>query len=237
MPELAIVLPTYNEKENVEELLERVEKSLKGMDFEVVIVDDNSPDGTADLAEKIGRRYGNVRVLRRKGKLGLASAVLDGAAITDADIVGVLDSDLQEPPEFLPALYNRLKEGHDIVIGSRYVKGSRIECWGFRRKLISKAAVMMAHMALPETRGIKDPSNGFFMFRKRVIKDAMLNPKGFKVLMELLVRGNRGSVSEVPFDYVGRKRGKSKLDTKEMKTYVSYLRELRKHSRSRKKAS
>jgi len=226
MPEIAVVLPTYNESENIQELIARIEKSLSGIDFEIVVVDDNSPDGTAEIAEKLNKKYGNVKVLKRPGKLGLGSAVLDGVKKTSAKIIAVMDSDLQHPPEVLPEMYKKVQEGNDIVIASRYVKGSKIEAWGLGRKILSKGAILISHIFLKKTRGIKDPSNGYFMFNKDILANAELNPKGFKILMEILTKCNYNSVAEIPFNYEGRKRGKSKLDSKEITTYIKYVLEL-----------
>lgn len=232
MKQLAIVVPTLNEVENIGEIIERIESTLESRSFEIVIVDDNSSDGTADLADEYAKKYGNVKVLRRQGKLGLASAVLDGVEISDASVVGVIDADLQEPPESLPLLLEQIEAGNDIVIGSRYVKGSTIEGWGPIRKLISNTAIWMSWGLLPATRGIHDPSNGYFLFRREVL-NTDLDPKGFKILMEILVKCSYGKVAEVPIDYVGRVRGQSKLTYNQVTTHLKYLNKLRRHPRNR----
>ena len=232
MNDLAIIIPTLNERENIGEIIERIQASLKTTKFEIVVVDDNSSDGTADLAEQYAESHGNIKVLRRKGKLGLASAVLDGVELSDAKVIGVIDADLQEPPESLPQLLAKIEGGDDIVIGSRYVEGSSIEGWGPTRKLISKVAIWMAWLLLPATRGIQDPSNGYFLVRRTVL-DSDLDPKGFKILMEILVKCDYGSVAEVPIDYVGRMRGESKLTSRQVTTHLKYLDKLRNDPRNR----
>ncbi len=231
---LAVVIPTLNERHNIGEMIERIEVALESMgSFEVIVVDDASPDGTADVAEKYADKYGNVKVLRRDSKLGLASAVLDGVRLTDAEVIAVIDADLQEPPESIPRLYEQVEKGHDIVIGSRYTSGSTIVDWGPVRKLISKVAIYLAWLLLPATRGIRDPSNGYFLFRRQVLDGAELDPKGFKILMEILVKCDYNRVIEVPFEYMARTRGESKLSSKQVITHLKYLNGLRKHPRNR----
>ncbi|MFC1665911.1 polyprenol monophosphomannose synthase [Pseudomonadota bacterium] len=232
MNNLAIIIPTLNERENIGEIIERISATLESASFEIVVVDDNSSDGTADIAERYAETHGNIKVLRRKGKLGLASAVLDGINISDASTIGVIDADLQEPPETLPRLMAKIEDGYDIVIGSRYVKGSSIEGWGLIRKFISKVAIWMAWLLLPSTRGIHDPSNGYFLVRRQVL-NSDLDPKGFKILMEILVKCRYQKVVEVPIDYVGRVRGESKLTSHQVVTHLKYLNKLRKDPRNR----
>jgi len=224
---LSIIVPTYNEAENVRELIERVEASLKGLDFEVVVVDDSSPDGTAEVAEEFGKAYGNVRVVRRPKKMGVASAVLDGMKAAKHELIAVMDADLQHPPELLPKLLEKAMEGYDIVVASRYVEGGGIEEWGFWRRLISRGATLLAHTLLPKTRGVKDPMSGFFVFRRKVVEGVELNPIGYKLLLEVLVRGRYESVAEVPYVFKARRRGRSKLGLKEIFDYVIFLFKLR----------
>jgi len=220
---LSIIVPTYNEAENIRELIERVEASLKGLDFEVIVVDDSSPDGTAEIAEELGKTYGNVKVVRRPKKMGLASAVLDGMRIARYGFIAVMDADLQHPPELLPKLLERAREGHDIVIASRYIEGGGVEGWSFWRKLMSKGATLLAHMLLPRTKRIRDPMSGFFLMRREVVEGAWLNPVSYKLLLEVLVKGKYNKVAEVSYLFRTRKRGESKLSTKEMFNYAKHL--------------
>jgi dolichol-phosphate mannosyltransferase len=222
---LSIIVPTYNEKENVGELLKRIDDSLRvcNLPYEVIIVDDGSSDGTAEHAEKLSSFY-PVRVIRRPGRLGLSSAVIDGVRVARGSVVAVMDADLQHPPEMLPRMLKKMGEGHDIIVASRYVKGGSIEGWSALRKLISKGAVTLTHLLLPKTRVIRDPVSGFFLLRKKVIdKINPLSPKGFKILLEVLVRGRYLSVAEVPYRFGLRKRGGSKLSVKQILNYVFML--------------
>jgi dolichol-phosphate mannosyltransferase len=217
-----VVVPTYNERDNIVELIRRIDNALKGIDYEVVVVDDNSPDGTADVAEGLSKDY-PVRVVRRPGKLGLATAVLDGVRSSRGDYVVVMDADLQHPPEVIPKMYEELIKGYDIVIASRYVVGGSVGGWGLTRRLISKTAILIAKLLIPKVRGIEDPISGFFMFRKEVLEGVSLSPKGFKILLEVLVKGRYSRVSEVPYTFGVRVRGTSKLSSKELINYITHL--------------
>jgi len=224
---LSVIVPTYNERENIVELIERVEAALNGSRFEVIVVDDGSPDGTADAAEELNKIYGNVRVHRRPGKMGLASAIMDGINLARSDVVAAIDADLQHPPEFLPEMFSKIMEGYDLVIASRYVEGGGIEGWGLWRRLVSKGATWLAHLLLPETRRVKDVMSGYFMLRKSVVKDVKLNSKGYKILLEILVKGKYSSVTEVPYIFKPRVRGESKLKFNEMLNYLRLLSKLK----------
>jgi dolichol-phosphate mannosyltransferase len=225
--ELSIVVPTYMEAENIPELVERVENALKELSFEIIIVDDNSPDGTADLAEKFNDIYGNIKVLRRPGKLGLGSAVLEGFRKAESEVLAIMDADLQHPPELLPQMYRKVQEGYSLVIASRYVDGGGVEGLSFLRKIISLGAVKLAHLILPKTRNIKDPMSGFFMLKREAINDVELSSRGFKMLLEILIKGKQNSVVEVPYTFKLRRKGKSKLNLKEIFRYAFLLIKLR----------
>jgi len=222
--ELTVIVPTYNEKDNIPILLERIDKALSnhGIKYEVIIVDDNSPDGTADVAERLSNKY-PVRVLRRPGKLGLSSAVLDGVKLARSEVVAVMDADLQHPPEVLPKLYMRIKDGCEIVIASRYVRGGSTKGWSLLRKLISRVAIAIAHMLIPKSRAVKDVMSGYFMLRRDVISSAVLNPRGFKILLEIIAKARYSNVCEVPYTFDIRRYGESKLSSKEVINYVLHV--------------
>ncbi|HUV52457.1 MAG TPA: polyprenol monophosphomannose synthase, partial [Dehalococcoidia bacterium] len=185
-PELSLIVPTYNESENIKTLVERVHKSLSDYNYELIVVDDNSPDGTAELAKSLSSKY-PVRVIVRTNERGLASAVVAGFKQAKGDILGVIDADLQHPPEFVPNLIKGVKEGADVAIASRYIKGGAIEGWTLKRKIISLGAKLPANVLLTAARKIKDPLSGFFLFRKQVIEGTELSPTGYKILLEVLV--------------------------------------------------
>jgi dolichol-phosphate mannosyltransferase len=222
VPELSLIVPTYNESENIVILVERVHKSLADVNYELIVVDDNSPDGTAELAKSLSAKY-PVKVIVRTNERGLASAVVAGFRQAKGDMVGVIDADLQHPPEFVPALVKAVREGADIAIASRYTKGGGIEGWTLKRKIISLGAKIPANFLLSAARRIRDPLSGFFLFRKQVIEGTELNPTGYKILLEVLVKGKSTRVVEVPYTFKERERGKSNLTAKEQINYLKHL--------------
>lgn len=222
MKEVSLIIPTYNERENLPVLMERISGSLTGYEYEVVVVDDNSIDGTGQLADELGEEY-PVRVIHRAGKDGLASAVVEGYKLAEGEILGVLDADLQHPPEKISILLKEIKNGKDIAIASRYIKNGGIEKWSFKRKIISRGSIILAYLIFPKIRPIKDPLSGFFLIKRNVVDDVKLNPVGYKILLEILVRGKYGNVVEVPYVFQNRNAGKSNLNIKEQINYLQHL--------------
>jgi len=220
--ELSLIAPTYNERENVVPLVERVHKALSQYRYELIIVDDNSPDGTAELAKTLATRY-PLQVVVRTNERGLASAVVAGFGRARGQVLCVIDADLQHPPEAIPALLKAVREGADIAIASRYIAGGGIEGWSARRKAISQAAKIPAVLFLSRARKLKDPLSGFFVFKKSVIEGVTLSPTGYKILLEVLVRGRPSRVVEVPYVFRERQRGKSNLTTREQVNYLRHL--------------
>lgn len=220
-PMLSIIIPTYNERENIGLIVPKIFASLprKWMRMEVIVVDDGSPDGTAKLARDLGKRY-NVRVIERKGKRGLSPAVLEGLGEARGDILGVMDADLSHPPEAIPRLIEPiLKRGTDLVIGSRRIKGGKTEGWSLKRKIISWGAGFLS-MGLTS---VKDPMSGFFFLKKGVIRSAVLSPRGFKIGLEIIVKGHYRSIEEIPYKFTDRRFGKSKLGIGEDLSYLRHL--------------
>jgi len=227
---LSIILPTYNERENIGVLLERIDRALRaaGIPYEVVIVDDNSPDGTAGFAEELSKTY-PIRVVRRPGKLGLSSAVLDGFKVSRGRFIAVMDADLQHPPEVLPKMIEKLVNHEcDVVVASRYTEGGSVGNWSFLRRLVSWGAILVARVLLPKVREVRDPMSGYFMFRREVVEDSIseMNPRGFKILLEVLVKGKVGKVCEVPYTFGRRYLGKSKLGPSEILNYLMHVLDL-----------
>jgi len=222
--DISIIIPTYNERDNIPILLKRIDDALRTakIKYEVIIVDDNSPDGTAEVAEKLSLKY-PVKVIRRPGKLGLSSAVLEGMGRAKSNVIVVMDADLQHPPEVIPRMYEEILKGYDIVVASRYIRGGSIKGWSFIRKLISRVAIMVAHILIPKSRCVKDIMSGFFMFRKDIVNEADLNPKGFKILLEIIAKANYNKVTEIPYTFDTRKYGESKLDSKEIFNYIIHV--------------
>jgi dolichol-phosphate mannosyltransferase len=229
-PRLSLVLPTYNESRNLPVVIPRIVATLEALDcsFEILVVDDDSPDRTWELAESIAAKEPRVRVVRRIGERGLASAVVAGWQHARGEVLGVMDADLQYPPESLRGLLAALDDPRvDVAIGSRWSPGAVIEEWSARRWLISRGARIVGRLALPTAlRGIDDPGAGYFMVRRRVLDGVSLRPRGFKILIEVLARGHVQRVAEVGQRYEGRKEGQSKLKGQQVVEYLTHLLEL-----------
>ena len=221
-PELSLIVPTYCEGQNIATLIERVHKALSQDSYELIVVDDNSPDGTSELAQSLSKDY-PVRVITRKNERGLASAVVHGFKQASGEILGVIDADLQHPPEVLPELLVGIRSGAEVAIASRYVKGGGSEGWSMTRKIISRASKVLAALLLPSIRRIKDPLSGFFLLRREVIEGVELSPTGYKILLEVIVKGKAREITEVPYIFRERERGKSNLSTREGINYLKHL--------------
>jgi len=222
-PALSLIVPTYNESQNIAELVNKVEALLSCLSFEIIIVDDNSPDGTGKIAHVLNHKHGNIKIFTRSGKLGLSSAVVHGFENADSDVIAVIDADMQHPPTILPKMYEKISEGYDLVVASRYIDGGRIENWNFLRKLVSRGANMLAHLLLPSSRRMKDVMSGCFMIRRRVIKIKNLNPIGFKILLEIMAKCKAQRIVEVPYTFTNRRNGKSNLSLREISNFFVHL--------------
>jgi len=212
-PLLSIVVPTYNERERLEPFVRALVSVLRdaGIDGEIIIVDDNSPDGTGDLADGLAREL-PVRVVHRSGKLGLGSAVMAGFAVARGDLLGVMDADVSHPPERVPVLVAALRAtGADVVIGSRYIPGGGTRNWPLSRAIMSRAACLVARLVTP----VHDAASGFFVLRRPVVQGVEIKAAGFKICLELLVRGSVRSVVEVPYVFTDRAAGQSKMNHRE----------------------
>lgn len=219
---LSLVIPTYNEKENILELIKKIQKEFKKnkINGEIIVVDDNSPDGTGKIVENLSKKQKNIKIIHRTGKLGLSSAVLEGWKIADGEVLGVMDADLSHPPEKIKELFEAIENGGaDIAIGSRYVKGGEIKGWNLKRKIMSKTATFLARIYT----NVKDPMSGYFMIKREVIKNVDLNPKGFKILLEIIIKGRYQNIKEIPIIFTNRVKGKSKAGVKEIFYYLQNL--------------
>ncbi len=206
-----VIIPTLCESENIKELKQRLPKNVK-----VLIVDDSPNELTADAAKRVG-----FSVLHREGRKGLSSAVIEGIRCCDSEKIIVIDADLQHPPELIPKLLKQL-DRNDFVVASRYVDGGGCEEWDLDRKIISRVANLAAH---PLT-NVKDAVSGFFGFKRSGVSQEVidsLSNRGFKIMLELLVKGNWNSIAEIPYIFETRKRGHSKLGWDQMKGYLLQL--------------
>jgi dolichol-phosphate mannosyltransferase len=222
---VAIVVPTYNERDRLADLVAAIFAAYRAerVDGELIIVDDNSPDGTGALADELAARH-RVTVVHRAGKLGLGTAVIEGFAAASAPIVGVIDADLSHPPELLPKML-AVMQSHsaDFVVGSRYIDGGGTRNWGLGRLWMSRIACLMARQLTP----VRDATSGFFLVRRDLAREVRISAGGFKICLELLVRGRPALVIEVPYVFVGRTAGESKMNLTEAMGYLDQLRELR----------
>jgi dolichol-phosphate mannosyltransferase len=219
---LSVIIPTYNERDNIVPLVERIHHALSNREYGILFVDDDSHDGTAELAKSLSSKY-PVSVIVRRDKKGLASAVVDGLKHASGETVMVMDADLQHPPEVIPDLLKAIDDGADMAVASRYVAGGGCQGWSLIRRIISKTAIFLAHLLLPLTRNIEDPMSGFFMFHRQAIAGADLKPSGYKILLEILVLGDFHHTVEVPYTFVTRKRGESKLSGRQQIEYLRHI--------------
>jgi len=223
--DITLVIPTYNEAENVPIILENVYRVFRehGLDGHVTIVDDNSPDGTWKVAEELRGKYEGLKVIRRMSERGLSSAVLEGFRNSESAILGVMDADLSHPAESIPDIVAPIIRGDaEISVGSRYVSEGGIEDWPARRKISSR----LATLAVRGLTSVKDPMSGFFFLKREVIKDAKLNPLGFKIALEILVRGKYDKVVEVPITFRDRLYGETKLGSGVIIDYLLHVMKL-----------
>ena len=222
---LALVIPTLCEAENIGGLLHSIRSVLDpvGIPYEILVVDDDSSDGTGDVVLAIAHEDPRVRLLVRKGERGLSGAILYGWHNTDAAILGVMDADLQHPPELLPKLISAIQHGKDLAIGSRYTPGGDLGKWNPARKFFSAAAVWVTWPLQRSKLRAKDPMSGFFMVRRSCLEQITFQRAGFKLLLEVLVRGRIRSVEEVPFAFGLRYRGASKANFKVAWDYALLL--------------
>src|SRR5215467_4878820 len=220
---LSVIVPTYNEVDNVEPLVSALEASLRAIDFEVIICDDDSPDRTWARAEQIGYQNSRVRVLRRTCNRGLGHAVAEGFNAASGEVVACIDADLQHDPAILPEMLSQLRIGCDLVVGSRYVSGGRSANWNFLRRFGSWVATELCRGLLKID--LHDPMSGYFMLRREefVRVRSHLNPDGFKILLEIAAHIRPRRLAEVPYVFRGRERGKSKLSGKVELAYLHQL--------------
>ncbi|BAK64744.1 putative glycosyltransferase [Sphingobium sp. SYK-6] len=222
---LAIIVPTFNEAANVRLLITLVDKALAGIAWELVFVDDNSPDGTASAVREIARTDPRVRILHRFGRRGLSSACVEGILATAAPIVAIMDGDLQHDESALRPMFDRIGKGDvDLVVGSRHVAGGSDADWNEKRRRMSRFAT---RLALRLTRvPISDPMSGFLMIRREAFMGSLprLSNVGFKILLDILASAPVPlRVAEIPYVFRDRRHGESKLDTLVLWEYAQLL--------------
>jgi dolichol-phosphate mannosyltransferase len=221
---LTLVVPTYNERDRLRELTDALfaATAAAGIDLELVIVDDNSPDGTGALADELARTR-RMRVVHRPGKMGLGTAVTAGFAVASADVVGVIDGDFSHPPSLVPRMFAAFQATRaDVLVASRYIPGGSAPSWTWRRWILSRVACVLAQPLSP----VRDAVSGFFLIRRSIAQAVTIKAGGFKICLELIVRGWPTTIVEVPYRFDNRELGESKMNWKEAAGFLKQLRDL-----------
>jgi dolichol-phosphate mannosyltransferase len=222
--DLTMVVPTYNERDRLSELVTRLFEAANasGVALELVIVDDNSPDGTGPLADELARSH-RMKVIHRAGKLGLGTAVVEGFSAATAAVVGVMDADFSHPPALVPKMLAAFRStGADVLVASRYVPGGSTPNWPFKRRLLSRVACLLARPLSP----IRDAASGFFLISSEIARSVTIKAGGFKICLELIVRGWPTRLVELPYQFDDRELGESKMSTREASGYLVQLKDL-----------
>jgi dolichol-phosphate mannosyltransferase len=224
---LSLILPTYNESKNIREMLSRLTHVLDAKypgAYEIIVVDDDSPDRTWQLAQSLAADLPQLRVMRRQQERGLSTAVIRGWQASHGELLAVIDADLQHPPELVVKLCDEMEGGADLALASRHVEGGGVSDWSILRRVLSRAAQVLGLIILPGVVGkVSDPMSGFFMIRRTAVQNVELNPLGYKILIEVLGRGRIRWIGEVPYVFQERTQGESKVTGR---VYVDYFRHL-----------
>ena len=228
---LSVIVPTFNEAPNIAEIVKRLAALLDpalGERYEIVVVDDDSPDLTWNLAQKLSLEHPRLRVMRRMAERGLSSAVVRGWQAARGELLCVIDADLQHPPAVLLELYAVMRRGADMAVASRHVIGGGVSDWSIARRVVSRTAQLIGLLVLPSVVGrISDPLSGYFMIRRTAIEGVELHPLGYKILIEVLARGRFHRIGEVPYVFQERALGGSKATARVYYEYLRHLLELR----------
>ncbi|XZN91051.1 MAG: glycosyltransferase [Microcoleus sp.] len=223
----SLIIPTYNECQNIKTIVEKLSQLLDGSlvsDYEMIVVDDDSPDRTWEVALSLKPDYPQLRVMRREHERGLSTAVIRGWQAARGEVLGVIDADLQHPPETLLDLLAEIKRGADLAAASRHVAEGGVSDWSMIRRFLSRGAQTLGLVILPGVVGrVSDPMSGYFMVRRSCIAGKTLNPAGYKILIEVLGRGDIRWIGEVGYVFQERQEGESKVTWKQ---YIEYLRHL-----------
>jgi dolichol-phosphate mannosyltransferase len=227
----SLVVPTYQESQNIEKMVVILTGLLDNLlpnDYELVVVDDDSPDRTWAIALALTERYPQLRVMRRQQERGLATAVIRGWQASRGEVLGVIDGDLQHPPEVLGQLLQTIRQGADLAVASRAVAGGGVSDWSLKRRILSRGAQLLGLVVLPRVLGrVSDPMSGYFLVRRGAIAAQRLNPKGYKILIEVVGRGNIEQIGEVGYVFRERQDGESKVTWRQYQDYLHHLLRLR----------
>ena len=227
----SLVLPTYNEAGNISDMVKILSELLDGYlpgQYELIVIDDNSPDQTWQLAQELTPYYPQLRVMRRLEEKGLSTAVIRGWQVARGEILGVIDADLQHPPQVLGQLLQEMEKGADLALASRHVEGGGVSEWSIIRRFLSRGAQMLGLLILPEVISrLSDPMSGYFMVRRSAIAGKYLSPVGYKILIEVAARGRIRWIAEAGYVFRERQAGESKVTWKQYIEYIQHLLRLR----------
>ena len=218
MYDVTVIIPTFKEEANIGHIISEVDAVFKqhAINGEILVVDDNSPDGTIAIVNEQKKTRPNLNLVVRQSDHGLSQSVADGFVHASSDIFVVMDADLSHPPALIPTMVSELRAGYDVVIGSRYMEGGGIKKWALKRRIISIAGTFFGRLLFPD---ISDPVSDFFAVKKSVVTNAPLKSRGYKILLEVLGKGTWEKDKEITFEFVDRKIGPSKL---KLKTIIEY---------------
>ncbi|MEL7141106.1 MAG: glycosyltransferase [Cyanobacteria bacterium J06643_4] len=232
---LSLVIPTYNESSNVGKIVDQLTQLLDNFipeKYELILVDDDSPDKTWEVAQSLTDKYPQLRVMRREDERGLSSAVIRGWQAAKGQVLGVIDADLQHPPEILLKLLSAILDGADLAVASRHVEGGGVSDWSVVRRILSRGAQVLGLIVCPAVVGrVTDPMSGYFMLRRSAIAGPYMNPVGYKILLEVIGRGDIGDIAEIGYVFQERESGESKVTWKQYIEYLNHLAHLRSQGR------
>lgn len=224
---LSLIIPTYKESGNISSLVNKLTALLDNImpqEYELIVVDDDSPDFTWKIALALTADYPQLKVIRRTKEKGLSTAVIRGWQVARGEILGVIDADLQHPPETLINLWAEIERGADLAVASRHVEGGGVSDWSVIRRFLSRGAQTLGLIILPNVIGrVSDPMSGYFLVRRRCLIGCTLSPLGYKILIEVLGRGKIGWIGEVGYVFQERQEGESKVTKTQ---YIDYIRHL-----------
>ncbi|MBG0742668.1 MAG: polyprenol monophosphomannose synthase [Cylindrospermopsis raciborskii KL1] len=227
----SLIIPTYNESKNILALVHLLSYLLDEAlpnNYELIVIDDDSPDKTWEVAQKLTKDYPHLQVMRRQEERGLSTAVIRGWQVAQGEILGVIDGDLQHPPEVLLKLLESIDQGADLAVASRHVPGGGTSDWQWHRRFLSRGAQLLGLMILPRVVSrVCDPMSGYFLVRRETIAEQLMNPLGYKILIEILGRCQISHIIEVGYIFQERQEGTSKVTWRQYLDYLLHLVRLR----------
>jgi dolichol-phosphate mannosyltransferase len=229
--EFSLVIPTFNEGANIAHLISALTQLLDTAipnDYELIVVDDDSPDRTWEIAQSLMFSYPQLRVMRRRREMGLSTAIIRGWQVARGEILGVIDGDLQHPPAIVLQLLHAIEQGADLAVASRHVGRGGVSDWHLVRRMLSRGAQLLGLVLVPDVLGrVTDPMSGYFLVRRGAIAHQPLNPLGYKILIEVLARGQIKDITEVGYVFQERQEGQSKVTWRQYVEYLQHLLRLR----------